>query len=113
MSDSPKPITVNVDDWLKERQAGPSGLTYPGAVGPSTTPDQIQLPADASPEERERVRALQEELREKWRIREEVAEREHLLDNTSRECVECHTSRRHYRDDYICYKCRDAKGGSA
>lgn len=87
------------------------GLAYPGSD--RAHPDQIRLPANASPEERERVRALQEELREEWTVREELAQRHHLLDNSPRECVECSVSRQHYSDDYICYRCRDAKGGPA
>lgn len=107
----PKEITVNVDDWLTQRAPVPGGhgLAYPGSA--YAHPDQIHLPANASPEERERVRELQEELREKWHVREEVAERAHLLDNTLRDCVECSVPRQHYQNDYICYRCRDAKGG--
>lgn len=110
---SREPITVNVDKWLEDRQPlpGKSGLAYPGTT--HAHPDQIQLPANATPEERKRVKELQEELRQEWAVREELAQREHLLDNTPRECVECFVSRRHYREDYMCYRCRDAQGGPA
>lgn len=110
-------ITVNIDDWLKERQAGPSGLTFPGTLphppGEPSHPDQVRLPANATPQERAEARAMQEKLRKRWQEREELAEREHLLDNTPRECVECSALRRHYKNDYVCYRCRDEQGGPA
>jgi hypothetical protein len=100
-------ITVNLDDWLTNRDV---------TLDRSTTyvhPDQIQLPASATAEEREQMRAQQEELRKLWQEREELAEREHLLDNAPRECVECSDLRRPYKNDYICYRCRDKQGGPA
>ena len=96
-------ITVDVEKWLKERHNPGGGLKYPPEQAPRT----------ASPADKERVRQTQEELRERWQEREELAEREHLLDNEPRECVECSATRQHYKNDYICYRCRDAAGGPA
>jgi hypothetical protein len=112
MSDKPpQPITIDVNQWLAERQNPGGGLQYPTSRAPH--PDQIRAPENASAEEREQFRRTQEELRERWQEREEIAEREHLLDNAPRECVECLATRRHYKDDYVCYRCRDAAGGPA
>lgn len=109
----PKPgpsITVNVDEWLKERQAGPGGLTYPGAITKTTHPDSVQIPPSASPEEQERIKNLQNHLRQQWVEREEVAERHANLD-AKRTCVHCGEMRQHYTNDYICYRCRDSLEG--
>jgi hypothetical protein len=105
-------ITVDVNKWLEERQNPGGGLKYPGSE-PRPHPDQIHLPSDASVEERKKLLSVQEDLREQWQEREELAQRAHLLDNAPRECVECSDSRMHYKNDYICYRCRDKAGGPA
>lgn len=101
-------ISVNIDDWLEQKQT-------PKEPGPPVIvhPVQVQLPANATPEDRKKARAEQARLRAEWEEREELAEREHLLDNESKECVECSAQRRHYKNDYVCYRCRDEAGGPA
>jgi hypothetical protein len=97
-------ISVKLDDWLAERKTP----QLPGQVAVGMHPDLIQLPANATPEQQEEIREQQNKLREDWRQRTEIAQREHLLDKQAKECLECGDTRRQYTDDYMCYRCRDS-----
>jgi hypothetical protein len=83
-------ISVNIDDWL--------------SASKQVAPSELQRVSDAT--------EYQEALREQWREREEIAQRENRLDKQAVECVECGEIRRHYTGDYMCYQCRDILDGN-
>lgn len=76
---STTPIVVNIEEWQKERAKG-------------LTPTL---------EEQKRVRAL---------IIEEAHERDRAdkLETLAHECFSCGQIARNYKDDYICWVCREA-----
>lgn len=74
-------ITVNVDEWLQDRQQ------------PRTTTTEVQEMAQDQIEE--------------WHAKNERRARESLLAAELAECSECGKMERSYHNDYICYRCRD------
>lgn len=102
MTEPPKSITVNIDDWLAERQASAQGLKFP-AQAPT-----IQLPATAAtPEEQAVILEEQRRIKERWMATQELEVRKGKLVEGTPECVECGEQRQQYKDDYVCYRCRD------
>lgn len=92
--EAPKPghtKTINVNDWLANSQSG-GQVVRPGS--------------------RDNVYASQEELKNHWQ--EVMLERERgpKLEAGTKECSECNKTERYYKDDYMCYKCRDNLEGA-
>jgi hypothetical protein len=78
------PKIINVNDWLNRRnEMGRVPLTPGGKV------DRV---------------ALAEEYAKHLAGKERAAK----LDGEARECSECGETRQHFKDDYICYQCREA-----
>jgi hypothetical protein len=87
MSDPRPPLpsrTVNINEWFQERH---------NAAPP---PNEVELATD-----------LAARLNDTWRDQREEAERAGRLEDAAKDCSECGTSRKHYKDDYWCYRCRD------
>lgn len=81
------PISVNVDDWLKQRTQGPP---------------QVSITVE---EAAEQVATLSHDMLILEHERQLAVE----LDSVARECVECGDTRKHFKDDYMCWQCREAR----
>jgi hypothetical protein len=86
-----QPITVNVDDWLGARQADRGLLQQPRV---DVSVEQLQEEA--------------EQRQEQWFAAQQERLREHQLEVNAVECSNCDQLERPYKNDYLCYNCRDA-----
>lgn len=93
-------IRVNVDKWREDRAGG---------VTPTHT---IHLPRIVSDEERENIERQQAVLQDRWLKSQEITVRREKLDSEKVECVECGVTRERYKEDYICFRCRDKLEGT-
>lgn len=93
------PITVNVDEWMKQ------------AHGPRATPkpaEQEHLQARSKrQEEIERAKIELRDYKENYLARNERAARQAKLSIEKSECTECGRTEFFYKDDYMCYQCRE------
>ena len=89
-----KDISVNINDWLN-RQHNPHDhwRHSSGVVGEEKTVEELIDEADRRQEdwlEAERLRVLEEKL-----------------EGEAISCGECSLEERPYKNDYLCFKCRD------
>lgn len=91
---SGKPRTINVDEWLRDNERGKVIHNPPVIKRPSI------------PQQRDAVN-YQKELQKNWHTYHENQAREPRLEGEAKECSECGTIERYYKDDYMCFKCRD------
>ena len=92
-----QPITVNVDEWMKQAH-GPRAAPKPAEQ------EQLQRP---KPEEVERARQELRNYKENYLARNERAARQAKLTPDKHECTECGRTEYFYKDDYMCYMCRE------
>lgn len=91
---TPRPVlTVNIKEWLEKRNIG--------GVQPQPT---VQIPDMAS---YATVEEYQEKLAEAYVKQQTERQRASKLEAKAKECGECSQVEKHYRDDYMCYACRD------
>lgn len=81
-------ITVDINDWMNERR------TRGGAT--CTTNVTVDDLIDEA-----------EERQAQWLHRKRMVELETLLAEGAHECSDCGKVERFYKDDYMCYQCRD------
>lgn len=82
-----KPISVNIDDWLKTNGGNRKLLQQ------NTTAAEVE--------------EMVHERAQQWMDEQDKRRREPLLADEKQECADCGEFRRPYKDDYICYECRD------
>lgn len=86
------PISVNVDEWMAKAH-GPKAI-----VKPTTQVEVDQLKAELR------------EYKENYLDRNERMARQAALTPDKLECTECGRTEHFYKDDYICYQCREKLG---
>ncbi len=91
--------TVNINDWLNRRHGGTAVTRVKGAeaqvTGPTTMADLEDMQQVAQ--------TLAEEIQQQAVIRA----RQDRLEPQAKPCSECSEQVQHYKEDYICYQCRD------
>lgn len=95
--DAPGTKTVNIDEWLNR------GLHVSRAK--EALERHAKVPQ--TPQEQQKAAMVQRELLERWERQKAERDREDRLDSGTRECAGCGNLERHYRGDYICFRCRD------
>lgn len=100
-----QPITVNVDEWMKQ------------AHGPAATPKPVEQefpkPHKERQEEIRKARQEQANYKENYLARNERAARQAKLTEDKHECSECERTEYFYKDDYMCYQCREKLDASS
>lgn len=92
-------ISVNIDEWMKQ------------AHGPAATPKSVEQefpkPQKERQEEIRKAREAQAEYKENYLVRNERIARQANLTDDKHECSECGKTEFFYKDDYMCYQCRE------
>lgn len=92
-----KDITVNINDWLNQRQKAfnpnDGWRETSGVIPNEMTADELIAEAD--------------KRQTAWLAQERMRQLEDKLEPKSVECSECGDTERPYLNDYICYRCRD------
>jgi len=90
-----KEISVNINDWMTSRQQvfNPNGPAQAGVVRETMTTEELIFEA--------------EKRQEAWLESERMSRLADKLEASAVECSECGQTERPYKEDYLCYKCRD------
>lgn len=92
------PISVNINDWMEK------------AHGPRVPkPTEQEVPPTRAQQEKaiQEAREAIKQYKERHTSHTEHAARKASLTDSQQECSECGCTEYFYKDDYLCYRCRE------